>query len=363
MLDKDKGNLDDLIGATPEPIIVQESSSDKKFLYTLLILLVILFIIALALIAFLGSKYFGESKPVVVKESMPKVTKEAKTEAPIEQVASSSKNITATQPKIEVKPQIKAEPKKEDSSINDLEQIVTQEQKPKEKSSVEKTITKVSQESGAKKLTPQEIALIAKLVAKELAKSKAISANKAEQKSSNTNMQTPTSKQSKKSLDDAALVASLQKAQTDTLKEEDINTNSIKQGQNIKAKATNKKVDTFNKVIIEKKAKSDDELSKLSAEIDTILQSEDVKKEEKNLKFKKAFDKEANLRAKEMRFIVVKKGDTLSSIAYRAYGRASAYMKIFKANPDLVKNPNKIYVGMRLRVPVDDEYKANNLGN
>jgi len=57
-----------------------------------------------------------------------------------------------------------------------------------------------------------------------------------------------------------------------------------------------------------------------------------------------------------MRFIVVKSGDTLSSLALKAYGRSSAYVKIYKANPDLIKNPNRIYIGMRLRVPVDDEY-------
>jgi nucleoid-associated protein YgaU len=61
-------------------------------------------------------------------------------------------------------------------------------------------------------------------------------------------------------------------------------------------------------------------------------------------------------REKALRFIIVKPGDTLGSIARRAYGRASAYVKIYKANPDLLKSPDQIYVGMKLRVPVDEEY-------
>jgi nucleoid-associated protein YgaU len=52
-----------------------------------------------------------------------------------------------------------------------------------------------------------------------------------------------------------------------------------------------------------------------------------------------------------MRVIIVKKGDTLTKIALRAYGKVSAYHKLLDANKDLIKNPNNIYVGQRLRVP------------
>jgi len=116
-------------------------------------------------------------------------------------------------------------------------------------------------------------------------------------------------------------------------------------------------------ILFKGKPTKNDELAQLSAEIDTILGSEDVKKQEQSLKYKKDFDRENAQRAKELRFIVVKQGDTLSSIAQRAYGRASAYMKIYRANPDLVKNPNRIYIGMKLRVPMDEEYKTAQSGN
>lgn len=47
----------------------------------------------------------------------------------------------------------------------------------------------------------------------------------------------------------------------------------------------------------------------------------------------------------------VVKGDTLSKIAARYYGDASLYMKIFEANRDIVKNPDLIKVGQKLRIP------------
>ena len=47
-------------------------------------------------------------------------------------------------------------------------------------------------------------------------------------------------------------------------------------------------------------------------------------------------------------------GDTLGAIAKRYYGKASAYMKIFEANRDIIEDPNKIYPGQKIRIPLDD---------
>lgn len=44
-------------------------------------------------------------------------------------------------------------------------------------------------------------------------------------------------------------------------------------------------------------------------------------------------------------------GDTLGAIAKRYYGKASAYMKIFEANRDIIDDPNKIYPGQKIRIP------------
>src|SRR5262245_43101779 len=48
---------------------------------------------------------------------------------------------------------------------------------------------------------------------------------------------------------------------------------------------------------------------------------------------------------------VVQKGDTLSKIAEQYYGDANLYPKIFDANRDVIKDPNVIRIGQKLRIP------------
>jgi nucleoid-associated protein YgaU len=50
-------------------------------------------------------------------------------------------------------------------------------------------------------------------------------------------------------------------------------------------------------------------------------------------------------------YYIVKKGDTLSKIALEYYGDANLYPQIFEANRDILKDPNKIRVGQKLRIP------------
>ena len=47
----------------------------------------------------------------------------------------------------------------------------------------------------------------------------------------------------------------------------------------------------------------------------------------------------------------VKPGDTLSKISKQFYGDANEYMRIFYANKDKLKDPDKIQVGQELNVP------------
>lgn len=47
----------------------------------------------------------------------------------------------------------------------------------------------------------------------------------------------------------------------------------------------------------------------------------------------------------------VKAGDTLSKIAKTEYGNANAYHKIFEANKDILKNPDTIFPGQKLKIP------------
>jgi nucleoid-associated protein YgaU len=46
-------------------------------------------------------------------------------------------------------------------------------------------------------------------------------------------------------------------------------------------------------------------------------------------------------------------GDTLGGIAKKFYGSASKYMKIFEANREIISDPNKIYPGQKIRIPMD----------
>ena len=51
------------------------------------------------------------------------------------------------------------------------------------------------------------------------------------------------------------------------------------------------------------------------------------------------------------RSYTVQKGDTLSKISKQYYGDANKYMKIFEANKDKLKDPDKIQVGQVLIIP------------
>ena len=50
----------------------------------------------------------------------------------------------------------------------------------------------------------------------------------------------------------------------------------------------------------------------------------------------------------------VKSGDTLSKISKQFYGDADEYMRIFYANQDKLRDPDKIQVGQNLTIPPDD---------
>ena len=47
----------------------------------------------------------------------------------------------------------------------------------------------------------------------------------------------------------------------------------------------------------------------------------------------------------------VKSGDSLSKIAKREYGDANEWRRIFDANKEILKDPDKIYPGQKLKIP------------
>ncbi len=46
-------------------------------------------------------------------------------------------------------------------------------------------------------------------------------------------------------------------------------------------------------------------------------------------------------------------GDTLGGIAKKFLGSAGSYMKIFEVNKSIIEDPNKIYPGQKIRIPID----------
>jgi len=49
----------------------------------------------------------------------------------------------------------------------------------------------------------------------------------------------------------------------------------------------------------------------------------------------------------------VKAGDSLSKIAQHFYGNASDYMRIFDANKDKLRDPNRVEIGQQLVIPAN----------
>jgi len=49
----------------------------------------------------------------------------------------------------------------------------------------------------------------------------------------------------------------------------------------------------------------------------------------------------------------ISSGDTLGGIAKKFYGDASRYTRIHEANKDLIADPNKIYPGQKIQIPLD----------
>ena len=54
----------------------------------------------------------------------------------------------------------------------------------------------------------------------------------------------------------------------------------------------------------------------------------------------------------KVEYYVIQSGDTLSKIAKKYLGDATAYPKIFEANREVIKDANLIYPGQKIRIPL-----------
>jgi nucleoid-associated protein YgaU len=111
------------------------------------------------------------------------------------------------------------------------------------------------------------------------------------------------------------------------------------------SKTSQKANDNFNKVVVSDDGT--DDFAQLGSEIDQLMQEGDAPESG----YEKEMKREVVERQNEMRTIVVREGDTLISIARKAYGDGQKYTTILRANPGIIKNPDRIFVGQVLRVP------------
>ena len=57
------------------------------------------------------------------------------------------------------------------------------------------------------------------------------------------------------------------------------------------------------------------------------------------------------LESEQVEYYLIQSGDTLSKIAKAYYGDAQAYNQIFEANREVIQDPDKIFVGQKIRIP------------
>lgn len=55
----------------------------------------------------------------------------------------------------------------------------------------------------------------------------------------------------------------------------------------------------------------------------------------------------------KVEYYVIESGDTLGKLAKKYYGNAMDYPRIFEANREVIEDPDKIYVGQKIRIPLD----------
>jgi nucleoid-associated protein YgaU len=206
-------------------------------------------------------------------------------------------------------------------------------------------------------MNPDEIAKIVTLVMKEVEK------KQREQKQEPEVQSQSTTEEELNPSSDEALISLLEGSSTDTIqtiKESEEDTATSEAIKNREVKSEKKGENNYNKVFVSKKPKERlsnvDELTQLSREISNIIGNDELASivsapESRPDNYTKSIATEATVRSNEMRIIVVQKGDTLGKIALRAYGSAKAYKKIYRANPDLINRPDRIYIGQKLRIP------------
>ena len=200
-----------------------------------------------------------------------------------------------------------------------------------------KSVISVNDNSNGK-MNPEDIANIVQMVMQKMSEEK-----------SRENDLNQNSKPTKEQVQDNRLEKKLTNTEVDSSVSELEKVDIFSEEDKSKKATTSDVTDTYNKIVVdEKEVDRADELSKLSDEISNVI-AKDTK--QYTSEYVDSVTKEVKARKKEMRYITVRKGDTLGKIAKRVYGNVMDYKKIYEANPDILRRPDRIYIGQRLRVP------------
>jgi len=214
---------------------------------------------------------------------------------------------------------------------------VTQEE------NIAKQVQNVASSDTNEKMSPEDIANIVQMVMQKMNQEK-------KEETTTAKSETKPTEDSAEQVQDSKLMKSLSDSEVDSLSTVSDNDDVITETDKSKTASSSDTPNTYNKVILDDKVgKSSDELSKLSDEISSVIDEESASKD--NTSYTKEITKEVKTRKKEMRYITVKKGDTLGKIAKKVYGNVMDYKKIYEANPDILRRPDRIFIGQRLRVP------------
>ena len=88
---------------------------------------------------------------------------------------------------------------------------------------------------------------------------------------------------------------------------------------------------------------------------DSIIYKEEIEEvyevEEAGVQEEQYFEPEPVL---EYKYYTVQKNDTLQKISHKFYGTTRKWELIYKNNKGIIKSPDKVYPGLRIKIPVEE---------
>jgi len=341
MLNKDEYNQEEYNEYYRQETGRAESNNkdEKSGVFSKLILLLILLALTIA-------GYFGYKAMSKVEES--DTSLKVSLEPSLPQTIQKEPDEVAKEITKEELPKVEKETKKEETKEVD-QKVESQEKKPlsevqnktsrTEQSTVTSEVNKTLSSQGGK-MSPEEIAAVVDAVMKQINQKKS--------------SEKPTPAETTK--EDSTLINELSDAKVDSVSDESVKElESVDISENTKIDNSQKQIDVYNKVNVQGVSGSDT-LSQLAAQINQEINnnpqisSTTTTTNEEDKGYSTNIKKEVVFRKKEMRIIIVKRGDTLGKLAKRAYGNAMEYKRIYQANPEVTR-PDRIYIGQKLRIP------------